>query len=352
MKIKAEYLWLDGAKPSAQVRSKTKVLEFPEGVSLSELNPPEWGFDGSSTNQAEGHSSDCVLKPVFWCYDPLRNKEGEKKHILVLSEVFLPGDAPHPTNKRVRLREMDEKHHDKEYQFGIEQEYTFFKDGRPLGFPENGEPEAQGKYYCGAGADKAFGREIVEEHLQACLDAGLLVCGINAEVMPGQWEYQVGHGSPLLVADHLIVARYLMDRIAEKHGVSVSIHPKPKEGDWNGAGAHTNFSTKATREGSVDFAAMIEKLKANHQEHIKAYGHDNHKRLTGKHETCDIYTFRSGVSDRGASIRIPLHVHKEGKGYLEDRRPAANMDPYEVLSIIMKTTTSDCNSGGFRLLEI
>jgi len=336
MRIKAEYLWLDGTEPTPHIRSKTKILDVQEGADLSEIEVPEWGFDGSSTNQAAGHSSDCILKPVFTCWDPLRNN-GMNKHILVLNEVFQAKNVPHATNKRLKLREAVAKANGHEFWFGIEQEYTFFKDGRPLGFPINGVPEPQGKYYCGAGADKVYGREIVEEHLNACLAAGLSVCGINAEVMPGQWEFQVGAVGPLEAADHLIVARYLMDRIGEKYGVSVSLSPKPKEGDWNGAGAHTNFSTKAMREGQADFHHIAKKMEAKHQEHIAVYGAGNNLRLTGKHETCDIYTFRHGVSDRGASIRIPLHVHEAGRGYLEDRRPAANMNPYLVLSKIIET---------------
>ena len=336
MKIKAEYLWLDGTVPTQEIRSKTKIVDVPEGVALEEIETPVWGFDGSSTNQAQGHSSDCVLKPVFKCWDPLRNN-GVNKHILVLNEVYLPGNKPHPTNQRIHLQETAKRFGQEDFLFGIEQEYTFFKNSRPLGFPAEGLPEAQGKYYCGAGADKTFGREIVEEHLDACLSAGLAVDGINAEVMPGQWEYQIGAADPLTVADHLIVARYLLERIAEKHGVKVSLYPKPQSGDWNGAGAHTNFSTQSMREGKADFNAIAQKMQAKHAEHISVYGPDNHKRLTGRHETCDINTFRHGVGDRGASIRIPLHVHEAGKGYLEDRRPAANMNPYQVISKIMDT---------------
>ena len=338
----AEYIWLDGKKPTPSLRSKTKILEIGpdtkfERYSLS--NIPVWGFDGSSTEQAAGNNSDCVLKPVAFFYDPLRNNGAETfPHLLVLNQVFIPQGEPHPSNTRINLEQLVEEHQNDEFWFGIEQEYTFFKDGRPLGFPASGEPEPQGKYYCGIGADRAFGREIVEEHMQACLQANLLFAGINAEVMPGQWEYQIGSGAPLQVADHLIIARYLMERLAEKYGVVVSLSPKPKEdGDWNGAGAHTNFSTKAMREGLVSFEEIILKLKAKHQEHITIYGPEIEKRLTGKHETCDYRTFRSGISDRGASIRIPWQVHLAGKGYLEDRRPCANIDPYEVVAKIIKT---------------
>ncbi len=349
MKVIAEYIWLDGKKPAADVRGKTRVFNdlirgSADLVTAKDL--PIWGFDGSSTEQAKGHDSDCVLKPVKVCKDPLRSIPGSLC-VLVLNEVYLPpGEKPHPSNTRARLQELNEKYKDQEFWFGIEQEYTFMRTSkydasrvrRPLGFPlSEGEPENQGKYYCGAGADRIFGRDLVEEHLKACLDAELVIAGINAEVMPGQWEYQIGHGSPLKVADDLIIARYLMNRIGEKYGVVASLEPKPQDGDWNGAGAHTNFSTKAMRESDQCFSEILEQFHKRHDEHIKVYGSGIEKRLTGKHETCPYTKFEWGISHRGASIRIPWQVAKDGKGYLEDRRPCANMDPYVVEAKIIET---------------
>lgn len=345
MKICAEYIWLDGKKPTADIRGKTKILNHAnEGYLFGpeqKADVPEWGFDGSSTEQATGDKSDCVLKPVRVYKDPIR---GERKsspnyyhHLLVLNEVHLTNGEPHPSNTRAELRRMTEKHGSESFLFGIEQEYTLFKDGRPLGFPEGGFPEPQGKYYCGVGADKAYGRELVEKHLQACLAAEILIAGINAEVMPGQWEYQIGAGDPLRVADDLTVARYLLSRLGEEAGISVSLASKPMNGDWNGAGAHTNFSTRAMRESSAVFDEIIEKMKTHHPEHIVVYGNGIEQRLTGKHETCSYREFRAGVSDRGASIRIPWQVARDGKGYLEDRRPCANIDPYVVLEKIIRT---------------
>ena len=168
--------------------------------------------------------------------------------------------TPHVTNTRALLRPVAEKYADQEPLFGIEQEYTFFKDGRPLGFPPNGFPAPQAFYYCGVGADEVFGRDVVEAHLEACLEAGLGISGINAEVMPGQWEFQVGPLGPLDVSDQLWVARWLLYRIAEDFGVSATLDPKPVKGDWNGAGAHTNFSTKAMREGYDPIIAACEAL--------------------------------------------------------------------------------------------
>jgi len=324
---KAEYIWVDGTESMPQLRSKTKILELTEV-------PPVWGFDGSSTNQAPGANSDCVLRPVFTCKDPIRPGERDK---LVLCEVFDTEFVPHKTNTRAQcvLTYLNFESH--EPLFGIEQEYTFFKNGRPLGFPESGEPEAQGTYYCGVGAGKIFGREIVEEHLDACLKAGLSISGINAEVMPGQWEFQVGPLSPVQVSDELLVARWLLQRVAEKHNVTVSFEPKPVQGDWNGAGAHTNFSTRSMRNSYNECLRAATALGENHELHINNYGAGVEDRLTGLHETCPYDTFRYGVSDRGASVRIPWQVKKDEKGYIEDRRPNANCDPYTVTRLIVDT---------------
>ncbi|HEY6471486.1 MAG TPA: glutamine synthetase beta-grasp domain-containing protein, partial [Acidimicrobiales bacterium] len=234
MSYQAEYIWIDGTEPSPLLRSKTKIVADGK-------EPPIWGFDGSSTNQAEGSDSDCVLQPVFVCADPLRG--GDNK--LVMCEVLLTDMSPHPTNTRRACAEAAEKYASFEPWFGIEQEYTFFQYGRPLGWPEAGFPAPQGPYYCGVGGDKMPGRQIVERHTQACMDAGLGIEGTNAEVMMGQWEFQIGVLAPPVIADQLWVARWLLFRIAEEFDVYATLEPKPVLGDWNGAGAHTNFSTKA-----------------------------------------------------------------------------------------------------------
>ena len=335
MKIRAEYIWIDGQKPTAKLRSKTKILSGPVSK-VEEL--PEWGFDGSSTQQAEGHFSDCLLKPVKIIPDPL-NEEGD---ILVLCEVFNADGTVHASNKRARLREISEKFADHDTWFGIEQEYTFFEGNKPLGWPERGFPAPQGGYYCGVGADEVFGREIVEAHADACMKSGIAIEGTNAEVMPAQWEFQIGPVSGLEVSDQLWLARWILYRIGEDFGVSATLHPKPIKGDWNGAGAHTNVSTKSMRaEGGLKvIEEACKKLEKKHAEHIAVYGASNEERLTGKHETCSIHQFRYGVSDRGASIRIPMGTQKSGKGYFEDRRPAANIDPYEVAAILIETVCS------------
>ncbi len=334
-KIMVEYIWIDGNQPTAKLRSKTKVVD-DKVSSASDL--PDWGFDGSSTMQAEGHFSDCLLKPVHIMKDPIRGGN----NLLAMCEVFNADGTVHVSNKRAKLRELAEKHKAQDCWFGIEQEYTFFDGIKPLGWPDNGFPAPQGGYYCGVGSDEVFGRDIVEEHMEACIDAGMTLSGINAEVMPGQWEFQIGPLGPLAVSDETWLARWLLYRIGEDYGVSATLDPKPVKGDWNGAGAHTNFSTKAMREpgGLKIIEDACEKLGKNHDKHIEMYGSDNEQRLTGDHETCSIKEFKFGVSDRGASIRIPMQTANDGFGYLEDRRPSANMDPYMVCTALMETVLS------------
>jgi len=326
---KAEYIWIDGTEPTARLRSKTKIMDGKGDL-------PIWGFDGSSTNQAPGKNSDCVLKPVFSCPDPVRGGSD----VLVMCEVLLTDMTPHLTNTRAQLRPVAEKFANQAPLFGIEQEYTFFEDGRPHGFPVGGFPAPQGFYYCGVGADEVFGRPVVERHLDLCLQAGLSLSGINAEVMPGQWEFQVGPLSPLEVSDQLWMARWLLYRVAEDFGISATLDPKPVQGDWNGAGAHTNFSTKAMRESYPPIVAACEALGTNVEEHVKHYGADIEMRLTGSHETAPYNEYSYGVSDRGASVRIPWQVEVDQKGYIEDRRPNANMDPYVVTRLITNTVCS------------
>ena len=327
----AEYIWIDGTKPTPQIRSKTKVIGFDE-------DPPIWGFDGSSTKQAEGTSSDCILQPVMVARDPFRGYD----NIIVLCEVFTTDEEIHTSNTRALCREIAEKHQDHDIWFGMEQEYTLMnKHNKPLGWPENGlEPAPQGDYYCSAGNNRAFGRSIAEQHLAACLMAGLRISGINAEVCPGQWEYQIGPSGPVSTADQIWISRYIMERITETHNVAVNWTGKPVKGDWNGAGCHTNFSTKQTRDNYEAVIAAAEALGENAQLHIENYGHGIEERLTGEHETCSYKEFKYGVSDRTASVRIPWQVKKMGKGYIEDRRPNANCDPYVVTRLITETVCS------------
>jgi len=343
MLLRAEYIWIDGTQPTKELRSKTRILQQgTKELQVSDL--PQWGYDGSSTNQAPGKQSDLILHPVSIVRDPLRGEP----NILVMCEVFNFDGTPHETNTRAVLRHaMDSGGRDHDPYVGIEQEYTMLQNGRPYRWPKQGFPKPQGPYYCSVGASRAIGRELVEAHTKACMDAGILIYGTNAEVMPSQWEFQIGYrgfegesGDPLTVADHLWLARWLLHRIGEDHGIEVTLDSKPVKGDWNGSGAHTNFSTKEMRDPKVGWKAittMVDALSKNHSSHIAVYGSGLEERLTGLHETCDINTFRSGELDRGASIRIPEPTSKKRYGYIEDRRPGANADPYQVCAQLLKT---------------
>ena len=333
-KSKLEYIWLDGYKPTQSLRSKTKVVE-DFGGTLEDC--PQWSFDGSSTEQAEGGSSDCLLKPVALFPDP-----GRRNGWLVMTEVLNPDGTPHESNGRATIDDDDE-----DFWFGFEQEYCIWdtENRAPIGFPPGGFPNPQGQYYCSVGAENAVGREIVEEHLDLCLEAGVNVEGINAEVMCGQWEFQCFAKGAKAAGDHTWVARYLLERTAEKYGMAIQWEPKPIKGDWNGSGMHANFSNELLRtcgdQGVYD--QVCKAFEPVVQEHIAVYGADNDQRLTGEHETQSIDKFSYGVSDRGASIRIPIATVDNGwKGWLEDRRPASNADPYKVASIIVKTVKGAC----------
>ena len=271
------------------------------------------------------------MKPVRIYPNPL-----ELDGSIVLCEVWNVDDTPHSTNKRRLLEEtLQDLEKVVDEWVGFEQEYTLYENNKPYGWPDVGEPPPQGDYYCG----RNIGENIMKEHTDSCIQAGISICGTNAEVMLGQWEYQIGAGGSIQMSDDLWVARWLMERICEQYELTVSLHPKPISGDWNGAGCHTNFSTKEMRDsdGIYFIHEACHKLEDKHQEHIEVYGEDNDQRLTGEHETCDITEFRWGVSDRGASIRIPWQVEKEGKGYLEDRRPSSNCDPYIVSQKLVET---------------
>ena len=332
-KSKLEYIWLDGFKPTQSLRSKTRIeRDFSGKIE----DCPIWSFDGSSTQQAEGNDSDCLLKPVAIFPDPDRSNG-----YLVMTEVLNADGTPHESNGRATIDDDDN-----DFWFGFEQEY-FLNDpttNLPLGFPENGYPAPQGQYYCSVGAKNTFGRDIVEDHLDQCLEAGINVEGINAEVATGQWEYQVFAKGAKNAGDQVWIARYLAERNAEKWGVSIDLHPKPIKGDWNGSGMHANFSNEVmrTKGGEELFNKICEAFDGkNIKKHMDVYGAHNEKRLTGLHETQSIDKFSYGVSDRGASIRIPIGTVEDGwVGRLEDRRPASNGDPYKIASVIVSTTKS------------
>ncbi len=336
-KIKLEYIWLDGYQPTQTLRSKTKILDGEDFTGKVD-DCPIWSFDGSSTEQALGGSSDCLLKPVFICDDPAR-----RNGYLVMCEVLNADHQPHASNGRATIDDQDE-----DFWFGFEQEYFLWdlSTNLPLGFPENGFPRPQGPYYCGVGAERAFGREIVEEHLDLCLEAGLNIEGVNAEVAAGQWEFQIFAKGAQSAGDQIWVARFLLERTAESYGVAVNWDCKPLgDTDWNGSGMHANFSNSVLRKGGSKeiFDEICNKFGTEEaiKNCIAVYGADNDKRLTGKHETQAIDKFSYGISDRGASIRIPVGVVENGwKGYVEDRRPNSAADPYKVAAVIIHTVKS------------
>ena len=324
---KIEYVWLDGYTPEPNLRSKIKVVQ----EQISELSQiPEWNFDGSSTLQADGNKSDCILKPVR-IYQLLNQID----KVYVLCEVMNPDGTPHETNQRAKLGEDD-----KEMWFGFEQEY-FIREGKykPVLGHREGSIEGQGKYYCGVGSN-VIGRDIVEQHMNLCLLTGIGITGVNAEVALGQWEYQVFSKGKLKAGDDLWMSRYFMEKLSEKFGYYIEYHPKPLAyGEWNGSGLHTNFSTdKMRNEGGEEyFNSLFNAMESRRHKHIEVYGSDNELRLTGKYETQAIDKFSWGISDRGASIRVPMSTAKEWKGYIEDRRPASNANPYEIIKVISET---------------
>jgi len=356
--IVAEYIWLDS---NQCFRSKSRVLPF--NIDDRKITLPEWNFDGSSTNQACSDNSEVILVPVAKYEDPFRpfNVYGVRS-FLVLCECYesvkvltdlttnlpanIPLTKPIPTNTRAKARIIfgNPKIIEEKIWYGIEQEYVLYnkESNKPLGWPAFSLPAPQGNYYCGVGANNIFGRDIAEQHYAYCLKSGVKIGGINAEVMPSQWEFQIGICEGIRAADDLMMARYILERICEMHNIIVSYSPKPEIGDWNGSGLHTNYSSKKMREdnGIKYIMEAMDKLNSSHSLHISNYG-DNSKRLIGTHETSSLDKFTYGVGSRSTSVRIPTTVYNEGKGYFEDRRPAANADPYIVTSLLAKTIHLD-----------
>jgi len=336
--ILAEYVWVDA---DGNTRSKTRTLPAAKAESVETL--PKWNFDGSSTGQAPGDDSEVILRPCRIFKDPFRPRSDELDNILVMCDTYTPAGEPLPTNTRAFAEKAFSGNDDEEVWFGLEQEFTLFNldERTPLGWPQGGMPSRpQGPYYCSVGPENNFGRAITDAMYKACLYAGISISGVNGEVMPGQQEYQVGPCVGIDAGDQLMMSRYILQRVCEDFQVYCTLHPKPiVDGDWNGAGMHTNVSTKKMREeGGLEIIKQaIYKLGEKHSEHIAIYGEGNELRLTGKHETASIEQFSYGVANRGASVRIGRDTLAEGKGYFEDRRPSSNADPYLVTGKIMST---------------
>lgn len=339
----AEYIWIGGS--GQDIRSKTMCI--PQLCDKLE-DFPIWNFDGSSTNQANTKESEILLRPVFFCKDPFRQFKASDKQaltLLVLCETLKSDMTPAKANFRHYAQKAFDATLDEKPWFGFEQEYILLTSEptmtrRPLGFPKGGFPAPQGQYYCSVGATNAIGRYVAEAHMRCCLYAGLQVSGINAEVFPGQWEFQIGPVEGIQGCDQLWIARYILHRICEEFNCDVTFDPKPVKGDWNGSGCHTNFSYESCRKegGYEKIIEAMGELSKKHKDHIFVYGEENNLRLTGGHETAYIDKFNYGVGNRGSSVRIPTGTVLNKKGYFEDRRPAANCDPYLVGGMLVDTT--------------
>ena len=321
--MRLEYIWLDG-NDTPQLRSKTRFAPSIE----------QWNFDGGSTNQGDLKDSDRMLNPVRSYKDPF-TEDG----YLVLCEVCYHDGTPHESNFRSNLLSEYSEAKEREVWFGLEQEFTFMHPvtKQPLGLLL--QPEEQGQYYCGVGRENVVGRDVMTEFEKKCDTAGIKLAGINAEVMPGQWEWQTPPQEALLVSDNLWVSRYIIARISEDMGVEVSYSPKPHP-DYNGAGCHANFSTKEMRHNLSDELVedLMKVMEEDHVDHLAVCGEGYADRMSGDCETSDWKTFSWGVGDRGASVRIPQKVKEDGVGYIEDRRPCANIDPYRLVFSLLQTT--------------
>jgi glutamine synthetase len=338
----AEYVWCSGKDTYHDLRSKVKTLNFSEEeLKAAVANPAEvfksmseWNFDGSSTKQAAGKDTEIIVKPVAsWAHPFITDIPA----FVVLAECFFPNGEPTPDNTRCIARSVFE-HQAAAGQapwFGLEQEYVLYKDARPLGWPADGtEPAPQGPYYCSNGANVAHGRNLAQKHYTTCLKMGLKLSGTNAEVMPGQWEYQIGPCESIESGDHTLMSRWAYVRLCEEFGVEVNFESKPKKGDWNGSGLHCNFSTEAMRapNGIDVIHSSIKNLATDPFRDVAAYGADNIERLSGEHETSRLDVFNYDVGTRHTSCRIPNAVTAAKCGYFEDRRPSSSADPYLVTS--------------------
>ena len=343
--VRLEYVWLDGNN-TQNIRSKVRYEDWTMDSQSGNMSRetvleriPEWNFDGSSTKQAKTKKSDVVLHPVRVYHNPLELTD--MASFLVLCDTYNPDGTPHETNTRHNLHSIAEKYEESDGMwFSVEQEYTFTdKDNLPVNW-HNETP--QGENYCGIGSRNVNHRIVVEQHAFSCIQAGIDLVGTNAEVLISQWEYQLGPKSAVETADDLWMSRYFLHKLTEGQDFGASFHPKPVEGEWNGAGAHINFSTEYMREAGDKqyFEDVCDALSTTHDKHMKVYGEENEKRLTGDCETQHYSKFTYGVSDRGASVRIPSQTAIDWCGYLEDRRPSANVDPYQAIGVLIKTISS------------
>lgn len=338
----ADYIWIGG---SGELRSKTRVIAVnPSQTSVSLKDIPVWNYDGSSTKQAEGKFSEVVIVPRAM----YRNPFTMTNDVFVVCDTYTPDMIPHETNTRAKAAALFEKYASLKPWYGLEQEYFVIDPATnmPVGYKHG---TTQGTHYCGIGTNNVFCRDIADQHMALCIRAGVSISGINAEVAPGQWEFQVGPCEGIQAGDDMVMARYLLIRLAEVKNLRVTFEPKPLKGDWNGSGCHTNFSTFFMREGNSAtnktglfyIQDAIRCLERDHSKIMPHYGAGNEERMTGAHETASYNVFSHGVANRGASVRIGNETYNNKKGYFEDRRPSSNCDPYVVTSLILESIVTE-----------
>ncbi len=326
--VLVEYIWLDAKN---NFRSKIRVCSSNNITD----DITDWNYDGSSTGQADIDSSEIILKPCKIFNNPLLNNKSKlcKNNKLVVCSTYNIKGEPLSNNHRHEAEKIFNSKLEEEPWFGLEQEYYMFdKKVQAINC------DKLGQYYCNPIVQEKICTQIAEEHAIACLEAGIKISGINAEVAPRQWEFQIGPCVGINAGDDMMAARYLLERIAAIYELDINFHPKPI-GTLSGSGMHTNFSTcKMRNDGGIkEIIRVIENLKKSHETDILKYGLDNNLRLTGSHETANIKDFSYGIGSRNTSIRIGYETAKNNKGYFEDRRPAANCDPYLVTSSIFSS---------------
>jgi len=346
-----EYIWIDGrGNLRSKYRTAFPIFDSYADAAHNYIAVEDWNYDGSSTYQASTENSEIALIPVAYYANPFFEPG---RAFLIMCDTYRSDGSPTDTNFRCEAKKIFEKGgRQLDPWFGIEQEYFMMRSrgtrisDDPLLFSCDHDPKGpqpQGDYYCGVGTRTVTLRKLAEKHYEYCLNAGLKISGINAEVAPSQWEFQIGPCSGITAGDEVWVARYILEKLSEEFGVCVSFKPKPIPNPWNGSGLHTNFSTEESRNDEYRNAGLkciykyIDRLSKKHADHIRVYG-DNSKRLNRMCETSDFHDFSFAAGDRGASVRIPKSVLKAGCGYLEDRRPASDADPYRVIAAIFSTT--------------
>lgn len=339
MKTCVEYFWVTAKNDAV---SKTKIVDFPTKPTVPS-DFPAFYADASSVFGVPfadlglydpATNADCKLHPVRMAPFPFRSGYPGGSYLVLCEVLNHQDDTPHPTNTRAALRAVMKEVAAQEPWIGIEQEYRLWAvEKGDAGDTLNELTTGQGQRF-------------VDEHMLACVQAGIPFVGSNREALTDCWEFQVGGPGvdPLMAADQLWMARWLLYRVAETSGLAVDLDPAPAVGFWNGLSTHTNFSTKAMRTPKGGYAHIIaacEALKGAVDKHLAVYGEPEFSRRVAEHRPvsvpCRFTEFSYGVADRLASVRIPGHVAVRGHGYIEDRRPCVDADPYEVAKALLET---------------